>query len=350
MAEVEELSADAEPKLISEPETSMPWAQRIARSAKRILIAVLLVAVLLFLLVAQPILPCGTADSLSASPDTLRSHVTTISTSFYPRHCFNRTNLNACAEFIAGRFRHTSAEVTFQNYTIYGDTYRNVRAIFGDKSSPRTVVVAHYDACENTPGADDNASGVAGLLELARLLDKSELKTSVELVAVCTEEPPFFTSEHMGSVHHARLLMEEGVSVRAAIAIEMIGCFIDKPFSQRFPVPLLYCFYPNRANFICVAGDLSGTSLTRRVKRSMRRASDLPVHSISAPKSLPGIDFSDHRSYWSEGIPAVMVTDTAFYRNNRYHGPEDTFDTLDYERMAKVVSGVHLALLDLDEE
>jgi Zn-dependent M28 family amino/carboxypeptidase len=217
------------------------------------------------------------------------------------------------------------------------------------------VVGAHYDAAGPYPGADDNASGVAGLIELAHLLGtsvgtsvgKTALNTQVELVAFTLEEPPYFASSAMGSAVHAQSLRRQRVPVRAMLALEMIGYFSDAPGSQQFPLPCLKLLYPSTGNFITVAGKLGQGALVRRVKRAMRSASPLGVESISAPPSLLGISLSDHRNYWEAGYPAVMITDTAFYRNDNYHGATDTPDTLDYERMARVVQGVRAAVTDL---
>jgi Peptidase family M28 len=148
----------------------------------------------------------------------------------------------------------------------------------------------------------------------------------------------------MGSATHAASLRERGIPVRAMIALEMIGFFTDAPGSQEYPLQILKLFYPSQGNFIGVVGKLGQGALVRRIRNSMRRASSLPVHSISAPIWPPGVDFSDHRSYWEAGYEAVMITDTAFYRNPNYHTTDDTPETLDYERMAMVVKGVYAAV------
>jgi Zn-dependent M28 family amino/carboxypeptidase len=158
---------------------------------------------------------------------------------------------------------------------------------------------------------------------------------------------PFFGSREMGSAVHARSLSEAGARVKAMLSLEMIGYFSDAPGSQKLPFAALGLLYPRRGNFIAVVGRLSQPGLVRRVKRSMMSATDLPVRSINAPSLIPGVDLSDHASYWREGYPAVMVTDTAFYRNDWYHTERDTPDTLDYARMAEVVAGVRRAVVDL---
>ena len=167
----------------------------------------------------------------------------------------------------------------------------------------------------------------------------------VELAAFTLEEPPWFGRRAMGSAVHASSLRKQGVVVRAMLALEMIGYFTDAPASQEYPLPILKLFYPSRGNFIGVAGKLGQGALVRRVSRAMRRASPLPVRSIAAPRSLPGIELSDHRCFWDAGYQAVMITDTAFYRNPNYHTEDDTPETLDYERMAMAVRGVYAAAL-----
>ncbi len=282
---------------------------------------------------------------MSASPERLEAHVRTLART--PRSVAHPAGLDAAASYAAAQLCAAGAEVHLQRYTAHGHEFRNVVASLGPDTRERVVVGAHYDAAGPFPGADDNASGVAGVLELARLLAGAPLRTRVELVAYACEEPPFFRTPYMGSMVHAASLRDEGVRVRAMLALEMIGYFTDAPGSQRFPTPLLKPFYPSRGNFITVVGKLGGGGLIRRVKRAMRRASPLRVRSIQAPVAVPGVDFSDHASYWAAGFPAVMVTDTAFYRNPHYHTVGDTPDTLDYPRMAQVVDGVRAAVLGL---
>ncbi|MBW3629523.1 MAG: M28 family peptidase [Gemmatimonadetes bacterium] len=283
----------------------------------------------------------------SVSPARLEAHVRALAENFRPRDYSNPENLDRAAAYIAQHFRQGTTRVNDQPFQADGVTYRNVIASFGPETGERIVVGAHYDAAGPFPGADDNASGVGGLLELARLLSATTPAMRVDLVAYPLEEPPHFRTPHMGSSVHARPLRSGGVRVRAMISLEMIGYFTDAPQSQGFPLPLLRLFYPTTGSFITVVGRLGDASVVRRVKRAMRRTSALPVHSINAPRAVPGIDFSDHASYWAQGYPALMITDTAFYRNPHYHSARDTPDTLDYERMAMVMEGVHGAVLQL---
>ncbi|KPJ91862.1 MAG: hypothetical protein AMJ53_10595, partial [Gammaproteobacteria bacterium SG8_11] len=237
-------------------------------------------------------------------------------------------------------------DVKEMEYTVWGIPYRNISILFGDETNERIVVGAHYDSFQGLPGADDNASGVAGLIELARILSHTQLKRSVELVAYTLEEPPYFRTPEMGSAVHAKTLKENAVDVVVMMSLEMIGYFTDEPDSQEYPMSLLKLFYPSTGNFIAVVGNLSGFGVVRKTKRAMRSAMSLPVRSLNAPGALAGVDFSDHLNFWKYDYPALMITDTAFFRNKAYHTENDTWDRLDYERMSEVVKGVYNAVLE----
>jgi hypothetical protein len=286
------------------------------------------------------------SDVPAVDPERLQARVAAL-TSVVPRSVDQPENLARVADFLAGDLERSGARMSEQEVSFERRTYRNVVASFGPETPDRIVVGAHYDAYGPFPGADDNASGVAGLLGLAPLLRSWPLATRVDLVAFALEEPPAFGSPGMGSAVHAAALRAAGIPLRAMICLEMVGCFSDLPGSQTFPVPLLRAFYPSRGNFIAVVGRPRDVALVRRIKASMRSASGLPVRSINAPRRLLGVDLSDHASFWDAGYSAVMITDTAFYRNDRYHTERDTPETLDYARMAKVVQGVFLAVCDL---
>ncbi|MBI5241159.1 MAG: M28 family peptidase [Elusimicrobia bacterium] len=289
-----------------------------------------------------------------ADPARLERDTRRLSRDFLPRDAEHRENLDRASAFIKAELEAAGGEVSEQvfgfsefdrrNRAVERGPYRNVLAVFGPDTPEKLVVGAHYDAYGPHPGADDNASGVAGLLELARLLQKDPPRLRTELAAYTLEEPPYFATPHMGSARHAAALRRDGVRIRAMISLEMIGTFSDAAGSQRYPMPLLRLFYPGRGDFIAVVGALPDGGLARRVKTAMRRPG-LPVYSINALAFVPGVDYSDHASFWEAGYPAVMVTDTAFYRNPRYHKPGDSSETLDYGRMARTVSGVRAAVL-----
>ena len=276
---------------------------------------------------------------VEASSANLRRHVYTLSMHLPPR-APNSAMLDATADYIRGEFVQYSDRVHDQEFQVEGETFRNVIARFGPATGPRIVVGAHYDTAGGLPGADDNASGVAGLIELARMFERSPPTTAVDIVAFTLEEPPFFRTGQMGSAVHAKALRNDGVVVVLMLSLEMIGYFDDRPNSQFYPMLLLKPFYPSIGNFIAVVGNLSQLSVVRKTKRIMAGATTLPVFSLNGPSSIPGVDFSDHINYWQQGFPAVMITDTAFYRNPTYHTAEDTPDRLDFDRMAQVVQGV----------
>jgi len=299
--------------------------------------------------VTQPLLPIARVDrTVAPEPARLEGHVRMLAETFFPRDERHPEMLDRAAAYIREEFERAGARATDQAYDLDGKTYRNVIAMFGPETKERIVVGAHYDSvAEGVPAADDNASGVAGLIALAYLLGRASLPMQVELVAYTLEEGQHFRTHRMGSAVHARALKQQGVKVRGMIALEMLGYFSLAPDSQRYPNPLLSLFYPSRGNFIAVVGKLDQPLITRTIKQAMRGASPLPVYSINAPRSVPGIDFSDHRNYWEAGYDAVMITDTAFYRNPNYHTSRDKPATLDYGRMAMVVEGAYAAVLAL---
>ena len=306
----------------------------------------LLALLLLWAQFTQPILPIDNSGAVvNADPGRLRSQVSTLSRQFYPRHQGHPENLARLADYILDTLQQTGADVSLHSFEVSGERYSNVYARFGPDTTERIVVGAHYDTAGEQPGADDNASGVAGLLELAQLLKHTQLPLRVELAAYTLEEPPYFRTADMGSARHVKRLQQEGAQIRLMISLEMIGYFSDEPGSQRFPMPILRLFYPDEGNFIAVIGRFLQGRYARAVKRAMRGASPLPVYSLNAPSRVSGVDYSDHLNFWNAGLPAVMITDTAFYRYNGYHRSTDTPERLDYRRMAMVVDGVYAAVL-----
>jgi hypothetical protein len=311
----------------------------------KLIIALLLICIMVSLWVIQPMIS-GTSRSQieGADPERLRAHVEMLSLNCSPRYYSNIENLEKAASYVRSEFARAGLKTSDQPFNVGERTYLNVRGFAGKDSTERIIVGAHYDTAGELPGADDNASGVAGLIELARLLGARAPGGQVELVAYSLEEPPFFGSPYMGSAIHASSLKRENVNVRLMFSLEMIGYFTDLPNSQQFPSSLLKLFYPSTGNFITVVGRIQDGLIVRRVKKAMSDAAELPVHSINAPTFIPGVDFSDHRNYWLMGYNAVMITDTAFYRNPAYHTSEDVPNTLDYKRMAMVVEGVYAAI------
>jgi len=257
--------------------------------------------------------------------------------------------LNRSAGYIKSELSSYDYIVSEQPYEVEGRIYKNIFAeIKGERNPEKILVVgAHYDTVTGTPGADDNASGIAGLLELARLLKESSPGKTVQFVAFTLEEPPFFRSRFMGSHVYARGLKEKRADVEGMICLEMIGYFTDRPESQMYPLPFLRWIYPKEGNFITLVSNLHSKDFLKRIKNAFIKGTDLPAESFSGLPIVIGVDFSDHRSFWHFGYNAVMVTDTAFFRNPQYHGIGDVPELLDYERMAKVVLGLKAAIEEL---
>jgi Zn-dependent M28 family amino/carboxypeptidase len=301
--------------------------------------------------VFNPVIKVGmkSVPEIAVSKDRLYNDVQYLTQIEPSRQAFNPAGIEQAATYIYQEFKKVSERVSYQEFRVSGQTYKNVICTLGPATGERIILGAHYDVCGNQPGADDNASGVAGLLELARLLHTEEknLKYRIDLVSYCLEEPPFFKTESMGSAVHAKFLKKEGVSVKAMICLEMIGYYSEVKNSQRYPVPGMDAIYPDKANFISVVGDLNQNQLVAHVKKYMLAGSTIDVQSLNAPASIPGVDFSDHLNYWANGYSAVMITNTSFYRNPNYHQVSDTIDTLDFTKMAEVVKGVYWAVMHL---
>ncbi len=314
-------------------------------------------AAVLLALVVQP----GVVPVASRAPDVdaeaLAAHVRHLSVDLYPRSFDQPDKLERAMAYVEQQFRRVGAtDVHSQPVKVDEATYRNVIARFGRREGALVVIGAHVDSHghaaagardprgytpdSHTPGADDNASGVAGLIELARLFAAKPPTRPIELVAYTLEEPPHFRTAHMGSAWHARGLRASGREPALMVSLEMIGTFIDAPGSQRYPLPGMGLIYGDRGDFIAIVNRFGDFGLTRRAKALMSGAVPLPVRSINAPPLVPGIDFSDHRNYWALGMPAIMVTDTAFMRNEHYHRASDTHEKLDVARMAQGVQAV----------
>ena len=281
--------------------------------------------------------------------DRLRHHVQALAQDIGERNWRAYNNLERARHYIDEQLRSLVYEVEHQEFKFNGQSFFNVEAILrGTQSSARSIVVgAHYDSVEGSPGANDNATGVSALLELARELRGQNLPATIRFVAFVNEEPPFFnTLEGMGSIEYVRRLEDPAGTVSAMLSLETVGFYSDVEGSQSYP-PLLGLFYSNKANFIAVVGNLHSRKVVRSIMRSFRENAAIPSEGIAAPAIIPGLSWSDHRSFWKAGIPAVMVTDTALFRDPEYHLATDTPGRLDYDRMARVVAGLAVAIASL---
>lgn len=280
--------------------------------------------------------------------ENLKSTVKYLTTVKQPRNHTHPKSLKQCANYISQKLSSYGYKPDAQLFTVRKKNYYNVIATVGPNQGERLIIGAHYDVCGNQAGADDNASGIAGLLEIARfaMQHKDALPYRVDFVAYSLEEPPFFGTKNMGSYVHAKSLKDAGIAIKGMICLEMIGFFSEQKNSQSYPLAILNLFYPDTGDFITVASSFGNGSLSSQVTKNLK-ATDMNVEVFKAPSALPGIDFSDHRNYWHFGYPAVMVTDTAFYRNPHYHKQTDTMDTLNFTKMREVTKGLCWTLLNI---
>lgn len=285
-----------------------------------------------------------------ADTNLIRAELKELTKTNKSRNYRNLDQLNSTAIYIKNIFQKYADSVYFQDYKVDGRTYRNVVCAFGIKNKERIIVGAHYDVCGEQEGADDNASGVVGLLELARMLKGVPLTKRIELVAYTLEEPPYFRTENMGSYIHAKSLVDEQANVVGMISLEMIGFFSDAADSQEYPLKILRLFYGHRGNYITLAKKNGAGKFARRFTKIFQSKKQIRTKKFTAPAGLPGIDFSDHLNYWKFGFSALMITDTAFYRNRNYHQTTDIMETLNIPKMAKVIDGVYLSLLEFGKE
>lgn len=279
----------------------------------------------------------------------LRRHVEALTVDIGPRAPGIGDSLARSARYIRSAFEDAGLHVSEQPYDFLGRPVANLIAVPPAMVTASTfyVVGAHYDTVPGTPGADDNASAVAVLLELARRLPEISLPAPVRLVAFTMEEPPAFTSGLQGSRIFVRACQAAGERIAGAIVLEMVGYTAPR---QIYPPVLRFAGYPSQGNFIGVVGNRRSRSFGRTVLRGFRRNERLPAESLFVPfdgRVLPATRLSDHASFWDARLPAVMVTDTAFFRNPHYHLPTDTVETLDFAFMAELVRGLELALTEL---
>lgn len=255
-----------------------------------------------------------------------------------PRNYKNIESLNRVAEYIYMRFLDLGLEVRFQEFIVNGKTFKNVIASLNSQHSQLLVIGGHYDVCGDIQGADDNASAIAGLVECAKYLKKyeQELCVRIDFIAFCLEEPPFFGTEHMGSAIHAKFLHENNIPLIGMINFEMIGYFSDQPHSQEYPLEFMKNIYPDKGNFIALITNEASQNFLHDLSSDTHKTL-LPIVSITLPEDMANLTASDHLNYWHYGYPAIMVTDTAYFRNKNYHKISDTLETLDLEKMYLVV-------------
>lgn len=278
--------------------------------------------------------------------ENLYRHVEYLSVKIGDRHLWKEDSLKKAADYIESVFTSSGYDVWRQTYSCYGQNVSNLIAEKTGMDKEVVIIGAHYDTVPGSPGADDNASAVAGLLELARLNQENSSKKTLVFSAFVNEEPPCFGSTNMGSMVYAKHLKEQRIPVEVMISLEMIGYFSEERI-QAYPLPGMGLIYPKAGDYIGVVGNFHSFKYVSFFKKGIRKHSNINARSLTAPEFFGGINLSDNYSFWHHGYRAVMVTDTSFFRNRHYHQLTDTIDTLDFDRVAEVVKGLYYTLLEL---
>jgi hypothetical protein len=289
--------------------------------------------------------------------EEIRADVQKLAGDIGERNMWHYPQLNAAADFIEGSFSRAGFHPRRDSYDVHGQACHNIAAEIPGRpqgaavSSPPSIILigAHYDSVFGSPGANDNGTGVAATLALARRFADKKPQHTMHFVAFVNEEPPYFLSDEMGSFIYAGRCKARGDKISAMISLETIGYFSDAPHSQTYPSPGLGLFYPKVGNFIGFVSNVQSRTLLRRVVAAFRRRAKIPSQGAALPAFIPGVSWSDQWSFWRYGYPGIMVTDTAPFRYPYYHSSSDTPDKLDYDRFALVVSGMEKVIEDLDK-
>ena len=281
----------------------------------------------------------------------LYTYVDVLSNKIGPRNPQHYDALKKASDYIADQMTKGNNTLKVQQYVYDNKKFKNL--IFekpGNSKSDEIIIIgAHYDTVLDSPGADDNATGIAGLLALIRLLHHYDSHRTLRFVAFTLEEPPFFATEQMGSYVHARSCKDQDENIVAMIALEMLGFYTEKRRSQRYPFPDMKGRYPDRGNFIAVVGNDQSRQLGINFTEKIEEASIIKTESIFPISTAHGIELSDHSSFWKFDYPAIMITDTAFYRNQNYHENSDTIDKLNFRYFTRLVFALCYALRELDQ-
>lgn len=269
--------------------------------------------------------------------ERLGEHVAHLADEIGERNVWRPAALRAAASYIRGEWAAQGYRVREQVYEVHGIRCANLEAVAASGAGPVVVVGAHYDSVHGSPGADDNASGVAALLELSRSFSVSDMP--LRFVAFVNEEPPFFATPLQGSEVYARQARRDGLNVDLMVSLESLGYYSTHERSQAYP-PLLGRFYPRRGDFVAMVSNLRGLAKLRRFVRAFRASTPFPAEYLASPALLPGVSWSDHRAFWRHGYSALMVTDTAFYRYPYYHTALDTTERVRRHELAEVTAGL----------
>jgi hypothetical protein len=328
--------------------------KRISFSALCITIAVAAVLALLWWFgIRMPGKNISKTEPLSpdeiALREELRADVQKLAGEIGERNMWHYPQLNAAADFIENSFSRAGLHPRRDSYELRGQACHNIEVEIPGARPEILLIGAHYDSVFGSPGANDNGSGVAATLALTRRFATRKTQHTMRFVAFVNEEPPYFLSGEMGSLVYAGRCKARGDKIAAMISLETIGYFSDAPHSQTYPSPGLGIFYPKVGNFIGFVSNVHSRTLLRRAIDLFRKHAKIPSEGAALPAFIPGVSWSDQWSFWRNGYPAIMVTDTAPFRYPYYHSANDTPDKLDYDRFTLVVSGMEKVIEDLDK-
>jgi hypothetical protein len=326
--------------------------RRVLLSAFRITIAVLAVFVLLWWIgVRMPGENIAKPATLTPVEQQLRGEliadVQKLAGEIGERNLAHWPQLNAAADFIEGSFFESGLHPRRDSYEVGGLVCHNLEAEIRGADAQIILIGAHYDSVFGSPGANDNGTGVAALLALARRCAGKPQTHTLRFVAFVNEEPPYFQTPQMGSLVYAGHCKARGDRIRAMISLETIGYYSDVRGSQIYPAPGLSLFYPRTGNFVGFVGNVASRGLLRQAIARFRQERKLPSEGAALPAFIPGVGWSDQWSFWQHGYPGIMITDTAPFRYPHYHFATDTPDKLDYDRFALVVSGLEKTIEEL---
>jgi len=280
--------------------------------------------------------------------EELRASVQKLAGEIGERNMWHYPQLNAAADFIENSFSRAGLRTRRDSYDMRGQACHNIEAEIPGARPEILLIGAHYDSVFGSPGANDNGTGVAATLALAQRFAGRKPEHTLRFVAFVNEEPPYFLSDEMGSFVYAGRCKARGDKISAMVSLETIGYFSDAPHSQTYPSPGLGLFYPKLGNFIGFVSNVHSRALLRRVVGLFRKHAKIPSEGAALPAFIPGVSWSDQWSFWRQGYPGIMVTDTAPFRYPHYHSSSDTPDKLDYDRFTLVVSGMEKVIEDLD--
>ena len=284
------------------------------------------------------------------SRENIRKHISLLANSIGERNINTPKALNRAADYITDQWQSMGYDVSVQHFMAHEVECRNLEVTCIGSEEPGKIIIlgAHYDSSRGSPGANDNASGIAALLEVSRIISQIHPKFSIRFVAFANQAPPLFGTDEMGSWVYAHQARQRGDDIRAAVILETLGYYSDAPQSQLAPMPL-GLLYPSRGNFVAMVSNLRSMGVSRRFASAFRQHSSFPCQQISAPQILSGIATSDQNPFWLNGYKAFVVTDTAQYRYPFYRSAKDTPDKINYDNIAKVSDGILKALLTLGD-